>query len=77
MARFILRYTGDGKRPDADVAQVRSTTGVTIVDDSSSRMLLVEGAESELKKVMEGLSNWVMSAETFTKVPDPRPRVQE
>ena len=49
MARVILRFVGKGQPPETDVAQIQSTPGLHVVDQSS-RMLLVEADESELRE---------------------------
>ena len=41
--KFILRYWGRGAEPASAVARVKSSDAVKVLDDSSPRMLLVEG----------------------------------
>ncbi len=74
MGRFILRFTGRGPMPDADLAQVRSTKGVTVVDSSSPRMLLVEAAPRTVEQLAEALPGWACAAEQMVPLPNPRPR---
>ncbi len=76
MKRFILRYRGEGSKPEADVARIRALPDLTVLDDSSSRMLLVESTEKELRELMEGLPDWKMSPEQLIELPDPRPRLR-
>lgn len=72
--RFVLRYRGEGTRPD-DVERVRGLPGAVVVD-SSARMLLVEADEQPLRDLVESLPDWVMAPEQTFGVPDPRHRVQ-
>ncbi len=73
-ARFVLRYRGEGPKPDADVAKVRELAG-TVVVDSSSRMLLVESDPEPLRHLVDGLPDWIMDEERTYEVPDTRKHV--
>jgi hypothetical protein len=44
------------------------------VIDESERMMLVEAPDGELRKLMSGLSHWVMGDEQTIPLPDPRQR---
>ncbi len=72
--RFVLRYRGEGAKPDADVAKVRELADAVVVD-SSSRMLLVESEPELLRHVVDALPDWVMDVERTYEVPDTRKRV--
>ncbi len=74
--RFVLRYRGDGAKPDADVERVRALAGMVVVDDSSSRMLLVESPRGPLTDLVATLAEWVMAPEQSFAVPDTRKRVE-
>jgi len=69
--RFVLRYRGEGAKPDADVARVRKLADVVVLD-SSSRMLLVESEPEALRELVDGLPDWVMGPEQTYAVPDTR-----
>jgi hypothetical protein len=71
--RFVLRYTGDGPKPDADVAKVSELADV--VDASSPRMLLVECEPEPLRNLVDALPGWVMGADRTYEVPDTRKKV--
>ena len=73
-ARFVLRYRGEGPKPDDDVAKVRELAG-TVVVDSSSRMLLVESEPEPLRHLVDGLPDWVLDVERTYEVPDTRKKV--
>jgi hypothetical protein len=77
MDRFILRFCGSGRKPPDDVARIRSLPNTTVIDDSTSRMVLVEGREAELKAALRSLSDWVMSKEEMVPLPNPRPKLRE
>ncbi len=46
--RYVLRYSGDGGKPDADGDRVRRLADTVVVDDSSARMLLVDSERQPL-----------------------------
>ncbi len=73
--RFVLRYRGDGSKPDADVERVRALAD-TVIIDSSSRMLLVEASPDPLSELVESLTDWVMAPEQTLAVPDTRQQVE-
>ncbi len=62
--------------PTKDVERIRALKNAIVLDDSSSRMLLVEAPPLELKALMDTLSNWVMTPEQMIQVPDPRPKLR-
>jgi hypothetical protein len=74
MGTFILRFRGQGRKPAADVARIRSLAQLTVLDDSSPRMLLVEAPEEPLATLMAALPDWMMTRERRIPLPDPRPR---
>lgn len=76
MARFILRYQGKGPKPQQNIEQIRSLDDISIIDDSSPRMILVDAPEDELKALVDSMPDWVMSQERTYRVPDPRPRLR-
>jgi hypothetical protein len=73
MDRFILRYRGTGAKPAADVDRIRALPNITVIDDSSSRMLLVEAPEADVHSALENMPGWVMGKEQTIRLPDPRP----
>jgi len=74
-ARFVLRYSGQGTTPEADVARVQQLDDATVVD-SSSRMLLVESHPEPLRRLVDTLPDWVMGSEQSYAVPDTRETVE-
>jgi hypothetical protein len=73
MGRFILRFRGQGAKPHEHVARIRALADTVVLDDSSPRMLLVEGSEEALQDLLASLPGWVLSAERKLSLPDPRP----
>ena len=76
MPRFILRYRGKRAKPSEDVEQIRALPDTTVLDDSS-RMLLVEGSEANLKAAVSTMTDWVMSEERMIPLPDARPKLRQ
>jgi hypothetical protein len=74
MSRFILRYQGEGSKPAEDVNRIRSLQNIKVLDESSPRMLLVEGAGARLKALVESMPEWVLTQERMIPLPDPRPK---
>jgi hypothetical protein len=75
MNKYILRYRGEGMRPEEDVELIRSLPKTAVLDDSG-RMLLVEAPEDDLRMALQSLPDWVMAEEKFIPLPDPRPKVR-
>jgi hypothetical protein len=73
MARYIVRYVGEGLRPTADMRRIRSAPGLTVLD-ASSRMMLVETTAGSLKSLMSAMPGWTCTPERKIRLPDPRPR---
>lgn len=74
MNRFILRYRGEGSKPTEDVERIRSLQKVTVLDESSPRMLLVEGPGTRLQALLESMPQWILTPERMIPLPDPRPK---
>ncbi len=72
--RFVLRYRGEGPKPDADVARVQEL-GDAVIVNSSSRMLVVEAEPGPLRDLVEGLPDWVMGPDVVYEVPDTHKKV--
>jgi len=72
MGRYILRYTGSGRRPAADLRRIRATPKLTVLDEAA-RMLLVEARAQPLRQVVSSLPGWVCSPERSIRLPDNRP----
>ena len=72
--RYILRFRGGNSKPAEDVKRIRATKNITVLDDSSPRMLLVEASQVELKTLVESMPGWVMMSEQMIPLPDARPK---
>ena len=73
MTRYVLRYTGAGPVPTADVERVRACASVL---DTAGRTLLVDGPARRLRTMVAGLGDWVVAPEVVEPLPSTRPRVQ-
>jgi len=73
MGTYILRYTGSGRRPAADVRRIRATPKLAVLDDAP-RMLLVEASAQRVKALAASLRGWVCNPERTIRLPDPRPK---
>lgn len=73
MGRFILRFTGCGAVPAADVARIKAAKRLTVLE-ASARMLLVEAGEQEVAHMVESLEGWSCSPERAVRLPDLRPK---
>ncbi len=71
----MLRYSGEGPKPDADVARVQELSDAVVLDDSSSRMLLVESEPEPLRDLVDALPHWVMGPDMPYEVPDTRKKI--
>ncbi len=74
--RYVLRFKGAGAKPATDVARIRALPKLKVLDDASSRMMLVEAPEAELPSLMHALPHWVMSEERMIPLPDPQQKVR-
>jgi hypothetical protein len=73
VARYIVRWIGEGLRPAADLQRIRAAPGLTVLDDAA-RMLLVEANPRLLKQLLGSLPGWACTPERSLRLPDPRPR---
>ena len=70
--RYVLRYRPPGARPEADVERIRHLRGVTVIDDSAPRMLLIECSDEPPPGLAETLPDWVLAPGQTLSVPDTR-----
>ena len=75
-SRFIFRFRGTGPIPSEDLERIHALPEVDIVD-STSRMLLVQATEEDIKSLAQTMPEWVLSPEQTVSLPDPRPKVLE
>ena len=73
MGRYILRFTGGGRRPSADMKRLREDPKLTVLDDSA-HMFLVEGSEEQVRRVVGSMPGWSWSPERAIRLPDSRPK---
>jgi hypothetical protein len=76
MGRYILRFTGKGSAPDADLERIHAAPGVDVLDKASPKMLLVKADTSAVADLTESLSGWTCAPEQTVPLPDPRPKLR-
>ncbi|KWU23398.1 hypothetical protein [Burkholderia cenocepacia] len=64
-------FMGKGRRPAKDVAHIEGLAGVTVVDKTQSKLLVVE-ANASIKRAMSALPDWAVGKETRFEVPKTR-----
>lgn len=74
--RYVLRFRGPGGKPECDVEKVRALPDTTVLDESESRMLLVESSEHDVERLSEILPDWSISGERKIALPEQRPKVR-
>lgn len=72
MARFVLLFVGDGKKPAEDVKRIKALPGITVIDATNANMVLVDGP-IDVKKKVNRMPNWVASEQTLIPSPQPHP----
>jgi len=77
MGRFILRFKGKGPKLAEDVQRFRVLRNTSVLDDSSSRMILVEAPDAELRELVDTMPGWIISKEKMIPLPDQRPKINE
>lgn len=76
MERYVLRFQGQGDKPRHDVERVKSLSGTKVLEDSSSRMLLVESSKTGARKLEKLLPDWSVSPERMISLPDSQPKLR-
>jgi hypothetical protein len=70
--RFILRFRGSTPEPRNDLTRIRRSPGIAVLDESSPRMVLVEGREDDIRQLIQSMPDWVAIEEQTYELPDPR-----
>lgn len=73
MQRFVLRFTGQGAAPAADLERISTAAGVSVID-TSARMVLVEASAAAGSRLADDLTGWIFVPEQSLPLPDPRRR---
>jgi len=73
MSRYVMRYTGNGPKPHDDVQRLRQHPDIDVIDDSSPRMLLVDGPDHACQQIADSMPDWVINRESTTELPQPHP----
>ncbi len=69
--RYVLRYRPAGAKPAAEVERIRRVVGVTVIDESAPKMLLIECDEERAAALAEALPDWLVSPEQTMSLPEP------
>ena len=77
MGKFILRYRGDGSKPEAAVCRIRALPELRVIDEDSPRMLLVDAPEAPLRALVADLPDWMLSEQRAYRVPERQPTVRQ
>ncbi len=65
-----MRFRGDDSERDAQIARIRSTAGIQVVD-SSPKMLLVDSADDTIAELQKTLPDWTIVPEHIITQPGP------
>ena len=76
MERAILRFTGPGAAPPADVARIRAMPGVNVIDASAPRMVLVDMVAEARVNLASLMPGWLVVSEQVVPLPDTREKVR-
>jgi hypothetical protein len=76
MPHFILRFRDSGVIRAEDVQRIRSLPKVTILDEASERMILVDGPEADLRAAVQQMPGWIIVPEQTIPLPDSRKKVR-
>ena len=78
MSKYILRSDESGPYTSNDVAKrIDAMASVTVVDQSSPKMLLVDGPDAIVVELADSLPGWTASPERTVSLPDTRPMPEE
>jgi hypothetical protein len=70
--RFILRFRGTGPAQPEDLERIKAVSGVTVIDESSPHMILVEAPHGALDSVVAGMPGWLVAKQGEIPLPDTR-----
>lgn len=73
MARYVLRFTGQGPRPSSDVERICAVPGLAIIRDALPDALLVECSEGDLASRLVDLRDWAVETARTTTLGRPSP----
>jgi hypothetical protein len=76
MNRCILRFSGSGMSPAQVTEYLQGSAGISVLD-TSSKMLLIEGAKSDIELATRNLEGWKVVPETSTPLPDTRKKLRK
>ena len=78
MSKYILRSDETGPYTSNDVAErIDALSSVKVVDQSSPKMLLVDGPDDIVGELADSLPGWTASPEQTVPIPDTRPMPEQ
>lgn len=73
----MLRFRGKGATPAEDLRRVRDAEGVKVVEEPTTRLMLVDAPEDAMATLGNALPDWLVSPQgPAAKIPDRRERVR-
>lgn len=74
MSRYVFLFR-HADPAEEDIAQIANTPGVTILDHSVGRAILVEAPAPVVNQLRDSLDNWILAEEK--SYPQPGPHVEQ
>jgi hypothetical protein len=62
-SHFVLYYAGPNAPSRVDELKIRSIPGLTVLDQASPKLLLVDAPNEELQEAMRQLEGWTFERE--------------
>jgi hypothetical protein len=77
MNQYILKYKGDNEKEHAaDVAMVKNTKELKILDESSPNMMLVQMSDKAKQWLETKLAKWSLFPQTMISKPDTKQKLK-
>jgi hypothetical protein len=70
MSRYVLLFRDAEPTPD-DLERITSAPGVTVLDHSISRAMLLEGSDIAVATLRDQLSGWIVARQVTYPPPEP------
>lgn len=68
MEVMMIRYDGAGPRPEADLEKIRASAGVTVVNDTFPKTVIVRVDGDLAKQRLRRIDGWTLHASQTGKV---------
>lgn len=67
-----MRFKGPEQQADDEFARLKATKTFSVLDETPSKMLLVNGTERDIRKVLVDFPFWVLANVSQYELPDTR-----